>query len=241
MGGVSIVVPVLNEKKNLKQLIYRISKSLKKIKKYEIIIVDDNSHDGTQELLIKLKKKFKKLTYIIRKNKKRDLSRSCIDGFAKSKYNLIVVMDGDLQHDSKDIYRLYTTLLHDNLDVVIGDRFLLSRKNRGLKIHRHFLSILITFIVNSILGFKTKDPMSGFFIFKKKIFERNKNYLYANGYKILLDLIYSSRNILKIKDIYIKFNIRFQGSSKVDLKMLYHLGFVIIAKFILRLKFKKIF
>ena len=56
MGGVSIVVPVLNEKKNLKQLIYRISKSLKKIKKYEIIIVDDNSHDGTQELLIKLKK-----------------------------------------------------------------------------------------------------------------------------------------------------------------------------------------
>ena len=128
MDELSIVIPVLNEKKNLFKLTNKISTSLKKKIKYEVIIVDDNSNDGTHELLVNLEKRFKNLSFIIRKNKKKDLSSSCIDGFKKSKYGLILVMDGDLQHNPKDIYRLYNTLVNNNLDIVIGDRALLRKK-----------------------------------------------------------------------------------------------------------------
>ena len=78
--------------------------------------------------------------------------------------------------------------------------------------------------------------MSGFFVFKN-FFIKNRFFLNVNEYKILLDLIYSSQDDLKIKDVYIKFNKRLKGSSKIDLKMLYHLGSIIITKFFLRLKY----
>ena len=237
MDELSIVIPVLNEKKNLYKLTNEIRTSLKKKIKYEVIIVDDNSNDGSHAVLVKLEKRFKNLSFIIRKNKKKDLSNSCIDGFKKSKYGLILVMDGDLQHNPKDIYKLYNTLVNNNLDVVIGDRALIRKKNNGLSILRFLSSILINHIVHLLLGFKTNDPMSGFFIFKKKLFIKNKFSLYANGYKILLDLIYSSQDDLKIKDVYIKFKKRLKGSSKIDFKMLYHLGLIIITKFFLRLKY----
>ena len=236
MDGFSIVIPVLRERNNLEKLIIRIHSSLKKINRYEVIIVDDNSNDGTKEILIKLKKKFKKLNFIIRKNKNRDLSRSCIDGFKKAKYKFILVMDGDLQHKPEEIYKLYTTLVNNNFDIVVGDRNLLTNKNKGLKIYRLISSILIIFFVNILLGFKTNDPMSGFFIFKKKIFIKNQKKLFGLGYKILLDLIYSSKENLKIKDVYIKFNSRLEGRSKIDLKMIYYLALVILKKFSLRMK-----
>ena len=68
----------------------------------------------------------------------------------------------------------------------------LKKKNKGLKFYRLIISIILIVIVNFLLGFRTSDPMSGFFIFKKKVYLKNKKFLFNNGYKILLDLIYSS-------------------------------------------------
>jgi hypothetical protein len=78
--------------------------------------------------------------------------------------------------------------------------------------------------------------MSGFFVFKN-FFIKNRFFLNVNEYKILLDLIYSSQDDLKIKDVYIKFNKPLKGSSKIDLKILYYLGSIIITKFFLRSKY----
>ena len=98
MDKFTIVIPVYNEAKNLQILIPRIFKVLKNIK-FELIIVDDNSNDDTSKILKKFKKNFH---HLVRK-KKRDLSKSCIDGFKKAKYKDIVVMDGDLQHKPSDL------------------------------------------------------------------------------------------------------------------------------------------
>ena len=94
MDKFTIVIPVYNEAKNLRILIPRIYRQLKG-KKFELLIVDDNSNDETSKIL----KIFKKnnLRYVIRKSE-RDLSKSCILGFKKAKYKNIIVMDGDLQH-----------------------------------------------------------------------------------------------------------------------------------------------
>ena len=84
------------------------------------------------------------------------------------------------------------------------------------------------------MGFKTADPMSGFFIFKKKIYLKNKKFLFNRGYKILLDLIYPSRKKLKILDINIDFKSRGAGNSKINYKIIYFLVLIIIKKFFLR-------
>ena len=81
------------------------------------------------------------------------------------------------------------------------------------------------------MGDKTKDPMSGFFLFKKEIYKKNKKKLYGLGYKILADLIYSSNTTLKVADQNIFFDKRKSGKSKMNIKVLFQLITFIINKF----------
>ena len=233
MHGLSIIIPTYNEKENLKILIPKIYSKIK-IKKFEILIVDDDSKDGTKQLLNKMLLLFKNLKYLSRKTKPRDLSKSCVLGFNKSKYNNILVMDGDLQHGPKEINHLYSVFSKKHCDVVVGSRNLFKKKQKGLRFYRLVISILLIIIVNIILGFKTADPMSGFFVFKKKLYLKNKKFLFNRGYKILLDLIYSSKKKLKILDVNINFRSRGKGNSKINYKIIYFLMLIIIKNFFLR-------
>lgn len=233
MKAISIVIPILNEKKNLDKLCSLIIKNLD-LNKFEIIFVDDNSNDGSDQLLKKLSKKNKKIRYIIRKSEKKDLSKSCIEGFRKSTYQNILVMDGDLQHDPKDIKKIVKTFFKEKADVVVGSRDLFNKKNEGLDLLRLITSKFLIIIVSLLLGKITSDPMSGFFLFKKKIFTENKNNLYGKGYKILADIIYSSKKDLKIIDYTIDFDRRKSGKSKMDIKILFLLINFMITKSILR-------
>ena len=234
MQGLSIVIPTYKEKKNLKNLIQRIKRSLKNIT-YEIIIIDDESNDGTFELLKEIKSKNKNLKFFIRKKKPRDLSNSCMMGFQKAKNDIILVMDGDLQHRPEEIKKLYNKIKIDNYDIAVGNRNLTGKKNEGLKFYRLVSSIVLIFIVNIFLGFRTNDPMSGFFSFKKEIYFKNKKKLFNRGYKILLDLIYSSSPKLNIADVFIRFKSRGEGYSKISYKIIYFLGIIVIQKFIYRI------
>tara|TARA_Y100001935_G_scaffold209978_1_gene179893 strand:- start:153 stop:848 length:696 start_codon:yes stop_codon:yes gene_type:complete len=222
----SIVIPVYNESKNLPLLISQIYKVLKN-HTFELIIIDDNSSDGTFEVLNKIKKK--NFRFFIRK-KKRDLSRSCVLGFNKSKYKNILVMDGDLQHQPKDIKKLLKIFQLKKAQIVIGSRELFTRKKHNLSLMRLSASRILIFIVNILLGNKTSDPMSGFFIFKKEIFIRNKYKLFNKGYKILMDLIYLDEKYQKIYDVKINFANRKKGESKMNMKILLSLIYMIFYK-----------
>ncbi|MGL3827035.1 glycosyltransferase [Candidatus Pelagibacter communis] len=222
----SIIIPILNEKKNITILINRINYYLKyKNYVYEIIVVDDSSTDGSIETLKKLKKKIKRLKIIFR-NKKRDLSQSCKDGFEFSKFDNILVMDGDLQHNPKYIRKMFDNFRDNNYDFVIGARDLLNKRVKSLNIFRQFSSIFLIKILHILFGNSTIDPMSGFFLFKKKIYINNKKRLFLNGFKILADLIYTNKNY-KVKDIKIKFDYRVKGKSKLNIRIL-----LILIKFI---------
>ena len=238
MKEISIIIPILNESENIKLLISEISKNIKilKILKYEILLVDDNSEDQIELVVRKLSKKFKSLKLLIRKEKDKDLSKSCILGFEKSKYKNILVMDGDFQHHPKYIINLVKNFNKTNCDIVVGARDLTSVKKTKLSVFRLGSSVIVTTFLNIVLGKKTSDPLTGFFLFKKEIYKKNKKQLYAKGYKILADLIYSSKNKLNIVDVSINFGNRARGESKMSLKIL-----IILISFIAQKFQKKIF
>ena len=223
MFNLSIVIPIFEESKNVEKLVNGIINNLQ-IDNYEILFVDDNSNDGTEEILSRLSKNNNKIKCIIRKEKIKDLSKSCILGFEKSLYENILVMDGDLQHDTNDINKLIQSFNNDKADVAVGSRNLFNKRHpagrEGLGIVRLVASKILIIFVSLFLGKKTNDPMSGFFIFKKKIYELNKKKLHIKGYKILLDLIYCSDEKLKIVDVDINFKRRSLGSSKMGFRII---------------------
>lgn len=219
----SIVIPIFKEKKNILKLT-RLIKTYFKTKKYEIIFIDDNSKDGSLEVLKKIKSK--KIHFFIR-TKKNDLIQSCYLGIEKSNYNNIIIMDGDLQHHPKYLNKMCDSLVKKNNDLVVCSRSFEKRMN--LNILRFYTSKILISIINQLLGFKVNDPMSGYFIFKKKIFLKNKKNFYGKGYKILFDILYNGKN-LKLDEIKINFYKRKYHKSKMSFKVLIHLIFSILSK-----------
>mgnify|MGYP001405976613 FL=1 len=229
LNELSIVIPIYKEVKNINKLWVRIKKNIN-IKKFETIFIDDDSNDGSKEILKKISKKNNKIRFYIRKNKERDLSKSCILGFNNSKYKNILVMDGDLQHDPKYIPKLINEYNIGSADIIVGCRDFFSKKNKGLNFIRTLVSIILIFTINFFLGKKTSDPMTGFFLFKKKIYLKSKHKFYKKGYKILADIIYLDKNKVVVNDIKINFKKRKHGKSKINLKVLVYLIYFIFKK-----------
>ena len=228
MDKFTIVIPVYNEAKNLKILIPKIYKQLKN-EKFELIIVDDNSNDETLRVLKKFRRK--NFHHLIRKTE-RDLSKSCILGFKKARYKNIIVMDGDLQHKPSDLKKILNVYFKYNPDIAVGTRDLFKIKKHNLNFLRLLASRILILIVNLLLGNKTSDPMSGFFVFKKKIFQKSEKKMIKKGYKILLDLLYIKNQNVEVIDVNINFDSRMKGKSKMNLKILLYLISMISKKFI---------
>lgn len=231
--SLSIVIPIYKEKKNLIPLAKKINFHLRNIQ-YEVIFVDDNSDDGTKNIFDYVKKIILNSRLLIRKNQKRDLSQSCIHGFNFAIYKNILVMDGDLQHHPKYIQPMLKKFLKNKVDVLIACRKLSDKNLDGLNFFRIYASKFLVYLLRKLLKIKSKDPLSGFFLFKKRNFLQNKKFLYGKGYKILADIILSSQKKISTIDYEFDFKPRFKGKSKINLNIL-----VILFIFIIKKLFKK--
>ena len=221
----SIIIPILNESKSIRKLTDLITKNLNKIE-FEIIFVDDNSSDSTLKVLKSLKNKHVK--YILRR-KKKDLTKSCIEGIKISRYQNLVIMDGDLQHKPSCLRKMINMYLNKKPDILVGTRNFSNI--RGLGFIRKNLSRAIILLINNILfKKKTNDPMSGFFIIKRNIFFKSENLLFKSGFKILFDIIYSFKIINSI-DYDINFGIRRHNKSKLNFIILFKIVILIVFKF----------
>ena len=179
-----------------------------------------------------LKKKYKFFKPIFRK-KKRDLTQSYFEGIKKSKYDNILIMDGDMQHDPIYIRPMLKIFTKNDCDIVVGARPLIKGPNQGLSEMRRYASNLLIFLF-SIFNIKTIDPMSGFFLFKKNIYFKNKKFFFGKGFKILADFLINTEKNLKIKDVIIVFKRRSKDNSKMNLRVL-----LILIKFYFVSIFKK--
>ena len=143
-------------------------------------------------------------------------------------------MDGDLQHKPSDIKKFLYLSDKINPDIIVGTRDLFKNKKHNLNIFRLFASRILILIVNLLLGNKTSDPMSGFFMFKKKIYVKSQKKLLKRGYKILLDLLYNKDQEIKVIDVKINFDSRMKGKSKMSVKVLLYLISMILTKFVVK-------
>ncbi len=228
---ISIIVPCLNEEKNIKKLYLAVRKKFKN-RSYEIIYVDDDSIDRSQKEIKILAKKYNNVKYIFRKND-RDLSRSFYSGLKISKSKYIILMDCDLQHDPQVLNKLLKTIKLNNYECVSGSRFMIDSVNNTKKFKYKFrliLSKILNSFINFMLNIKLTDPLTGIFIADRKAFIKKSKKLYLNGYKIFLDFYASYKEKKLHIEIPIKLNERIYGKSKLNLVTLIKILKLIIFK-----------
>ena len=225
----SIVIPVLNEEKNIEKLILLIKKYLKNYK-YELIFIDDNSTDNTKKIITSYISK--NIKYHLR-TKNKDLTLSCFLGIQKSIYQNIIIMDSDLQHHPRYLPKIVDLFFKKKLDFVVAVRNF--EEDIGLGFIRKFSSIFLSNIFKFFLGYKISDPMSGFFMFRKLIYYKYKNHLFGKGWKILADLIYNKEKFL-IEQLPVKFLRRSGDTSKMNLNVLIN----VMRLFLFKLRMLKI-
>jgi dolichol-phosphate mannosyltransferase len=214
---VSIIIPTYNESRNIIQILKSIGENLPRNVIAEAIVVDDNSPDSTGRIVDEYLKNVKKIAGytmdIIHRTSKNGLSSAILSGIQRAKGDTIVVMDSDFSHPPQIIPKMIESLKKYQCDLVIASRYISGGKINGWTVKRKIMSKVATLIAKKGLGVKTKDPMSGFFAFKKNIL-KGINFD-AIGYKILLEILVKKSEIA-VKEIPYTFENRTFGSSKLD-------------------------
>ena len=222
---ISIILPTYNEKYNLELLVKKILKVLNRENiQGNVIIVDDNSPDGTGHIAKKLSiTHSNRIIYISRKIK-QGLGSAYIMGFKKalslgSKY--IFEMDADLSHSPEDITKFLKKI--KKYDLVLGSRYIKKGQIENWNINRKLISKGGTIYAKTILGLSINDLTSGFKCFKREILESiDLNNIQSDGYSFQIELTYkAAQKGFKIKEIPITFSERRSGTSKFSKKIFF--------------------
>ena len=214
---ISIIVPTYNESQNIIDILKQIHDNIPKGICTQTIVVDDNSPDGTgkivEDYINNIKKIAENTVDIIHRKAKNGLSSAILNGIQNAKAETIVVMDSDFSHPPQIIPKMIEAFKQYQCDLVVASRYITGGNIQGWTIKRKLMSKVATIIAKKGLDVKIKDPMSGFFAFKKNII-KGLNFD-AMGYKILLEILVKTKGI-DIKEIPYTFENRKLGSSKLD-------------------------
>ena len=219
----SLIAPTYNEKENIVPLVERVHKALSQYD-YELIIVDDNSPDGTAQLANSLSSKYP-LKVIVRTTE-RGLASAVVAGFSQAGGQVLGVIDADLQHPPEAIPALLDAI-RGGADVAIGSRYVEGGGIEGWSTKREIISIgaktIARLLLSSVKGIK--DPLAGFFLFRREVIEGAV--LTPTGYKILLEVLVKG-NASQVVEVPYIFKERERGKSNLtfneQLNFLKHLS-----------------
>ena len=216
-GQISIIIPTYNESENIIKILHSIGEILPKNIPTQAIVVDDNSPDGTGKIVEDYLKNVKKIAdytiEIIHRKAKDGLGSAILKGIQQAKGDTIIVMDSDFSHPPQIIPKLIESIKKYQYDIAVASRYIKGGKIQGWSLKRKIISKSATLIAKKGLGIDTKDPMSGFFAFKRNIIKELN--IDAIGYKILLEILVKTKNV-NIKEIPYTFQDREFGSSKLS-------------------------
>jgi dolichol-phosphate mannosyltransferase len=213
MYDLTVIIPTFNEEANIRKIVSEVDEVLSKSSlNGEILVVDDNSPDGTIGIVNELKKTKKNLNLIVRPAD-RGLSQSVADGFVHASSDIFVVIDADLSHPPALIPVMYYGIKAGN-DIVIGSRYMEGGGIKKWPIKRRLISLGATFI-GRLLFPDITDPVSGFFAVRKSVVAQAQ--LKPRGYKILLEVL--GKGVWENdKEIPFEFSDRQIGASKLKIK-----------------------
>lgn len=205
---ISIILPTYNEKENLEIVVKEIFSTVKN--GTEVIIVDDNSPDGTGLIADKLANKYN--IKVIHRPGRLGLSPAVIEGLRLASGRIIGVMDSDLSHPPSLIPQMISLLNNDAADVVVGSRYSIGGSVETWSFFRKFVSKFATFLAKCLVDIK--DPMSGYFFMKKSVIKNVR--LNSKGYKILLEILVKG-NYSRVVEMPYTFRGREVGRSKLNI------------------------
>ncbi len=210
----SVIVPTFNERENVAVLLERLRTALAG-ERWEVIYVDDNSPDGTAQLLREIARDDVNVR-CLRRVGRRGLAGACIEGMLASSAPVVAVMDADLQHDEALLPAMLAEI-DRGAELVVGSRYIGGgASGEGFSKARQGISSFATVLSRRLLGVAVTDPMSGFFMVRREVVEEAAPKLSEQGFKILLDLIASSPRKLRTVELPYQFRERHAGESKLD-------------------------
>ena len=233
-----VIIPTYNEKENIKNII-EAEFLLEEI--FHVLIIDDNSPDGTAQIVENLMSKFPEKLFLLKRSQKMGLGTAYVAGFEwaiNHKYQFVFEMDADFSHNPQDLLRLYHQAYYYNNDVVIGSRYISGVNVVNWPLSRVLLSYFASIYVKIITGMKIHDPTAGFVCYQIKVLEKiGIQKIKFIGYAFQIEMKYRSFvKGFKIIEIPIIFTDRSYGESKMSKSIIYEAIFGVI-----KLRFKKLF
>jgi dolichol-phosphate mannosyltransferase len=226
----AVVVPCFNERSNIPALVGKLDAALKGIA-WEVIVVDDDSPDGTAAVARDIASADPRVRCIQRIGR-RGLSTAVIEGMLATGAPYLAVIDGDLQHDEQLLPEMLKALKAEKLDIVVGSRYVSGGGIGSWDRSRAAMSGFATRVASLVVRQTLSDPMSGFFMITRPAFERTVRRLSGHGFKILLDLFASTPEPFRFRELPYMFRDRQHGESKLDSLVVWEYGTLLLDKLI---------
>ena len=225
-----VIVPVLNEEGNVAPLVDKLREALAAIE-WEMVFVDDGSTDGTRAAVAAIGRTDARVRLLYRVGR-MGLASAFVEGVRSSLAPYVAALDGDMQHDERILPDMLAALQAGDAEIVIGSRYVAGGGLGDWDKKRAGMSDMATRLSRMVLRTQVTDPMSGFFMLPRTVFERAAPRLSAIGFKILLDLIASLPETPDIVELPYVFRARVAGQSKLDAGVLFDFGLLLLDKMI---------
>jgi len=213
-----VIIPTYNEKENIEKII---RKTLSLGKEFDILIVEDNSPDGTADIVKRIMKEFPERLFIEERKGKLGLGTAYIHGFKWSLakgYEYIFEMDADFSHNPNDLERLYNACAVDGADAAVGSRYINGVNVVNWPMGRVLMSYYASAYVRFITGIKIRDTTAGFMCYTRRVLETiNLDKIQFVGYAFQIEMKYTTWKLgFNIKEVDIIFTDRTEGESKMS-------------------------
>ena len=213
-----VIIPTYNEKENIENIIRAVF-GLEKC--FHILIIEDNSPDGTADIVRRLQQEFPERLFMIERKGKLGLGTAYITGFKwaiEHGYDYIFEMDADFSHNPDDLIRLYNACAQDGADLSIGSRYVKGIAVRDWPLSRILISYGASFYVRSVLGMRVYDSTAGFVCYSSKVLRTiDLDRIEMKGYGFQIEMKYNAWKLgFKITEVPIIFTDRKEGKSKMS-------------------------
>ncbi|MDR2694893.1 MAG: glycosyltransferase family 2 protein [Deltaproteobacteria bacterium] len=235
MPAYAVIIPTLNEARNVTTLVERLQKVLAHLD-WEAVFVDDGSTDGTVEELRSLALRTLRVR-LLRRVGRRGLASACVDGMMSTTAEYLAVMDADLQHDETLLPAMFDSLASGEANLAVASRYLAGGGTGTWDKNRVGLSKLATWAAGKSLKVYCSDPMSGFFALHRDVIDAVAEKVQSRGFKILFDILTQPEPTFAVREFPYVFRERIAGSTKLSCAVMADFAWLLLTRSLSRLAY----